>query len=155
MESQDNHHHPPEHTFQETGLTERVENIQAVPTSTAILKRMRLGRPSLLHGLDETQLLTELENSEWQVRVAVIQKFEEYGERAPIESLIMTLQDEHEAVRAAAAHALGVLAESESCNFPCRSAARPDLARARCCGAGIGYAGRTYACRTFDACSLR
>jgi HEAT repeat protein/aspartate 1-decarboxylase len=108
MESQDNHH-PPEHTFQETGLTEGVENTQAVTSSTAILKRMRLGRPLLLHGLDERQLLTELENSEWQHRVAVIQKFEEYGERAPIERLIITLKDEHEAVRAAAAHALGVL----------------------------------------------
>src|SRR5574340_1473015 len=109
MESRDNHHNPPEHTFQETGLTERVENTQAVTTSTAILKRMRLGRPSLLHGLDERQLFTDLEDSKWQHRVAVIQKFEEYGARAPIERLIITLQDEHEAVRAAAAHALGIL----------------------------------------------
>ena len=114
MESQDNHHHPPEHTFQETGSADREENTGAVPTSTAILKRMRLGRPSQLPEMDETQLLTALENSEWQMRVAAVQKLEEYRESAPIERFINALKDEHEAVRAAAAHALGVLENPES-----------------------------------------
>ena len=108
MESQD-HHHPPIQASQETGSAEREGNTLAAPISAVILKRMRLGRPSQFPEMDETQLLTELENTEWQVRVAVIQKFEECGERAPIENLIMTLKDEHEAARAAAAHALGVL----------------------------------------------
>jgi WD40 repeat protein len=108
MESQD-HHHPPIQASQETGSAEREGNTLAAPISAVILKRMRLGRPSQFPEMDETQLLTELENTEWQVRVGVIQRFEEYGERAPIESLIMTFKDEHEAVRAAAAHALGVL----------------------------------------------
>jgi WD40 repeat protein len=109
MESQDNHHHPPEQTFMETGSADRDERTLVAPTSVAILKRMRLGRPSQLPEMDETQLLAALENSEWQVRVAVVQKLEEYGERAPIERLMKALKDEHEAVRAAAAHALGVL----------------------------------------------
>jgi WD40 repeat protein len=108
-ESQDNHHLPLKHTSQETGPVDHEENTLAAPTPAVILKRMRLGRPSLLPEMDETQLLAALENAEWQVRVAVVQKLEEYGERAPIERLIRALKDEHEAVRAAAAHALGVL----------------------------------------------
>ena len=109
MESRDNHHHPPIQASQETGSAEREGNTLAAPISAVILKRMRLGRPSLLSEMDEIQLLTELENTEWQVRVAVIQKLEGYGERAPIDRLMSSLKDEHEAVRAAAAHALGVL----------------------------------------------
>src|SRR5260370_85540 len=107
MESQDNHHHPPEHTFQETGSADREENTLAAPTSAAILKRMRLGRPSLLPEMDETHLLAALENSEWQVRVAVVQKLEEYGERAPTEPLLATLQDSAWQVREMALLALG------------------------------------------------
>jgi HEAT repeat protein/Tol biopolymer transport system component len=114
MESQDNHHHPPEHTFREIGSAEGVVNQPGASTATAILERMRLGRPSLLHGLDETQLLAELENSEWHVRVAVIQKFEDYAEHASVDRLIKALKDEHEAVRAAAAHALGILQNPEA-----------------------------------------
>jgi HEAT repeats/WD domain, G-beta repeat len=109
MESQDNHHLPPEHASQESGPADREENTLAAPTSVAILKRLRLGRPSLLPEMDETQLLGALESTEWQVRVAAVQKLEEWGERAPIERLVRALKDEHEAVRAAAAHALGVL----------------------------------------------
>jgi len=112
MESWDNHH-PPEHNFQETGSADR-ENTMVVPTSAAILKRMRLGRPSLLPEMDETQLLATLDDSEWQVRVAVVQRLEVHGERAPIERLIKALKDEHEAVRAASAHALGVLENPEA-----------------------------------------
>jgi WD40 repeat protein len=114
MESQDNHHHPPEHTFQETGSADREENTRVVPTATAILKRLRLGRPSQLPEMDETQLLIALENSEWQKRVAAVQKLEEYRESAPIERLFNVLNDEHEAVRAAAAHALGVLSNPQA-----------------------------------------
>ncbi|MFL5656545.1 MAG: HEAT repeat domain-containing protein [Ktedonobacteraceae bacterium] len=108
MESQDNHL-PAEHTFQETGPELLEENTSAAPAPAAILKRLRIGRPSLLPEMDETQLLAALESTEWQVRVAVVQKLEEWGERAPIERLVGVLKDEHEAVRAAAAHALGAL----------------------------------------------
>jgi WD40 repeat protein len=92
---------------QETGPADREENTLAAPTPAAILKRLRLGRPSLLPEMDGTQLLAALESNEWQVRVSAVQKLEEWGERAPIERLIKALKDEHEAVRAAAAHALG------------------------------------------------
>jgi WD40 repeat protein/HEAT repeat protein len=109
MESQDNHHISSEHASQESGPEYREEKTLAAPTPAAILKRLRLGRPSLLPEMDETQLLAALESTEWQVRVAAVQKLEEYGELAPIERLVMALKDEHEAVRAAAAHALGVL----------------------------------------------
>ena len=108
-ESQDNHHLPQEHASQESGPEHREENSLAVPTPAAILKRLRLGRPSLLPEMDENQLLAALESTEWQVRVAAVQKLEEWGERAPIERLVKALKDEHEAVRAAAAHALGAL----------------------------------------------
>ena len=109
MESQDNHHLPPEHASQETGPEHLEENTLAAPTPAAILKRLRLGRPSLLPEMEETQLLAALESIEWQVRVAVVQKLEEWGARAPIERLIWALKDEHEAVRTAAAQALGAL----------------------------------------------
>src|SRR6266496_483470 len=85
------------------------ENTLAAPAPAAILKRLRLGRPSLLPEMDEMQLLAALESADWQVRVVAVQKLEECGELAPIEHLIRALKDEHEAVRAAAAHALGVL----------------------------------------------
>ena len=109
MESQDNYHLPPEHASQETGPADREENTLAARTSVAILKRLRLGRLSLLPEMDEMQLLAALESAEWQVRVAAVQKLEEWGERTPIERLIRALKDEHEAVRAAAAQALGAL----------------------------------------------
>ena len=109
MESQDNQHLPQEHASQESVPEHREENSLAAPAPAAILKRLRLGRPSLLPEMDENQLLAALESPEWQVRVAAVQKLEEYGERAPIERLIRTLNDQHEAVRAAAAHALGAI----------------------------------------------
>ncbi len=109
MESQDNHHLSPEHASQESRPEHFEENALAAPAPAAILKRLRLGRPSLLPEMDEMQLLAALESADWQVRVAAVQKLEECGELAPIEHLIRALKDEHEAVRAAAAHALGVL----------------------------------------------
>ncbi len=109
MESQDNHHLSPEHASQESRPEHLEENTLAAPTPAAILKRLRLGRPSLLPEMDEMQLLAALESADWQVRVAAVQKLEECGELAPIEHLIRALKDEHEAVRASAAHALGVL----------------------------------------------
>lgn len=109
MESQDNHHLSPEHASQESRPEHLEENTLAAPAPAAILKRLRLGRPSLLPEMDEMQLLAALESADWQVRVAAVQKLEECGELAPIEHLIRALKDEHEAVRAAAAHALGVL----------------------------------------------
>src|SRR6266496_2051449 len=109
MESQDNHHLSPEHASQESRPEHLEENTLAAPAPAAILKRLRLGRPSLLPEMDEMQLLAALESADWQVRVVAVQKLEECGELAPIEHLIRALKDEHEAVRAAAAHALGVL----------------------------------------------
>ena len=109
MESQDNLHLPQEHTSQESMPERREEDTLTATAPAAVLKRLRLGRSSLLPEMDETQLLATLESAEWQVRMAAVQKLEEYGERAPIESLIRSLNDEHEAVRAAAAHALGAI----------------------------------------------
>lgn len=109
MESQDNHSLPPDHISQETGPADHEDNRLAAPTPAAILNRLRLGRPSLLPEMDEAQLFAALESAEWQVRVAAVQRLEEWGERAPIEHIIRAMKDEHEAVRAAAAHALGVL----------------------------------------------
>lgn len=109
MESQDNHHLSSEHASQESRPEHREENTLAAPAPAAILKRLRLGRPSLLPEMDEMQLLAALESAEWRVRAAVVQTLEEWGDRAPIERLIRALKDEHEAVRAATAHALGAL----------------------------------------------
>src|SRR5215831_10445681 len=110
MESQENHHHPPE----DAGLVPRAEyneeSTLAALTPAALLKRLRVGRSSRFPQMDERQLLAALESAEWQVRVAAIQTLEEWGERAPIERLIKAVHDEHEAVRAAAAQALGALA---------------------------------------------
>jgi len=112
MESQDNHHFPSEYTSREIGHHE--ENILAAPTPAAILRRLRLGRPSQLPEMDEGQLLAALASTEWQVRAAVVQTLEEWRERAPIERLIQALHDDHEAVRAAAAHALGTSGNPEA-----------------------------------------
>jgi WD40 repeat protein len=109
MESQDNHNLPQEHASQESGPEHHEENPLAAPAPAAILKRLRLGRTSLLPEMDATRLFAALESAEWQDRMAAVQKLEEYGERAPIERLIRALKDEHEAVRTAAAHALGAL----------------------------------------------
>jgi len=114
MESQNNHHFQAENAFQESGPNYYEEKTLASPTPAAILKRLRLGRPSLLLEMDETQLFAALESTEWQVRVAAVKKLEAWGELAPIERLTRALKDEHEAVRAAAAHALGVLGNPEA-----------------------------------------
>src|SRR5215470_8575476 len=110
MESQDNHHHPPEDASLESRTGYDEEGTLAALTPAALLKRLRVGRPSRIPEMDEEQLLAALESAEWQVRVAAVQTLEERGERAPIERLIKAMQDEHEAVRAAAAQALGALA---------------------------------------------
>lgn len=108
MDSQDNHL-PSEQASQETEPEHLEENTLAAPTPVSILKRLRLGRPSLLPEMDEAQLLAALKSTEWQVRVAAVQKLAEREERVPIERLIRALKDEHEAVRAAAAQALGAV----------------------------------------------
>jgi WD40 repeat protein len=109
MESQENHHHPPEDTSLESRPGHDEEDAQAASTPAALLERLRLGRASRFPEMDEVQLLAALESAEWQVRVAAVQTLEEWGERAPIKRLIKAVQDEHEAVRAAAAHVLGAL----------------------------------------------
>jgi hypothetical protein len=48
MESQDNHHLSPEHASQESRPEHLEENTLPAPAPAAILKRLRLGRPSLL-----------------------------------------------------------------------------------------------------------
>ena len=114
MDSQENHHHPPEDASLKSRKVYDEQGAQAAPTPAALLERLRLGRSSRLVKLDESQLLAALESAEWQVRVAAVQMLEKWGERAPLELLVRALKDEHEAVRAAAAHALGVLGSSEA-----------------------------------------
>ncbi len=109
MESQENHHHPPEDGSLELRTGYNEEGALAAPTPAALLERLRLGRSSRFPAMEERQLLAALESAEWQVRVAAVQTLEEWGERAPIDRLIKAVQDEHEAVRAAAAQALGAL----------------------------------------------
>src|SRR5262245_42860534 len=103
MESQENRHHPPEDASRESRAGHDAEDTLAAPTPDSLLKRLRLGRSLRFPEMDERQLLAALESAEWQVRVAAVQTLEEWGERAPIERLIKGVQDEHEAVRAAAA----------------------------------------------------
>ena len=115
MESQENHHPPEDGSLESrTGFDE--DGTLAALTPAALLERLRVGRPSRLPEMDERQLLAALESAEWQVRVAAVQTLEEWGERAPLERLIKAVQDEHEAVRAAAAHALGALGNPGSCS---------------------------------------
>jgi GAF domain-containing protein len=109
MESQENRHHPPEDASLKSRAGHDEQDTLAAPTPDALLKRLRLGRSSRFPEMDERQLLAALESAEWQARVAAVQTLEEWGERAPIERLIKAVQDEHEAVRAAAAQALGAL----------------------------------------------
>jgi hypothetical protein len=113
-ESRNNHHNSSEHTSQESVPEFREENTLAAPTPAAMLNRLRIGHRSLLSEIGEAQLPAAIENAEWQVRVAAVQRLEKRGERAPLELLIKALKDEHEAVRAAAAHALGVLGSPEA-----------------------------------------
>src|SRR5437667_11671605 len=114
MESQENHHHLPEDASLESKKEHYEQDAQAAPTPAALLKRLRVGRSSRFPEMEERQLLAALESAEWQGRVAAVQTLEEWGERAPIERLSKAVQDEHEAVRAAAAHALGALRNPEA-----------------------------------------
>src|SRR5215831_17288215 len=105
MDSQENRHHRSEDASLESRKRHDEQVSQAALTPVALLERLRLGRSSRFPEMDETQLLAALESAEWQVRVAAVQTLEEWGVRAPIERLIKAVQDEHEAVRAAAAQA--------------------------------------------------
>src|SRR5258708_4225457 len=107
MESQDNHHLSPEHASQESRPEHFEENALAAPAPAAIIKRLRLGRPSLLPEMDEVQLLAALESADWQVRVAAIRVLGMMGERVSMECLLAALQDSAWQVREMALLALG------------------------------------------------
>src|SRR5690348_14275084 len=55
----------------------------------------------------EAQLASALKHHEWERRVQAIRQLEHLQEPAALTSLVSALEDEHQAVRAAAARALG------------------------------------------------
>ncbi len=57
--------------------------------------------------LSEDQLTSALQDPAWQTRVQAIRQLERSADQSSLASLLGALEDEHSAVRAAAAHALG------------------------------------------------
>ncbi|MBA2285542.1 MAG: HEAT repeat domain-containing protein [Ktedonobacteraceae bacterium] len=79
--------------------------------SSAILSRLRIGRPPLSSETGEQQIVAALSSSEWTVRASAVQALGERRERVSPELLVNALKDEHESVRATAARVLGKLGE--------------------------------------------
>jgi hypothetical protein len=72
-----------------------------------VLLHLGLGTGYAVSAMSEAQLLGELARPEWPRRVAALRRLEELGGCASPEPLLLALRDEHQAVRAAAAQALG------------------------------------------------
>jgi WD40 repeat protein len=79
------------------------------PTSAidAIMARLGLARESDEPASDTSKLAQDLADPSWKIRMQATQKLGKIGKQAPLELLLVALNDQHRSVRAAAARALG------------------------------------------------
>lgn len=73
----------------------------------AIMARLGLARESDEPGGDTPKLARDLTDPSWKIRMQATQKLGKMGKQAPLELLLVALNDQHSSVRAAAARALG------------------------------------------------
>src|SRR5712692_5668938 len=81
----------------------------SAPLASNVLARLGLGKAEPVQGTQAAQLLIDLNDAAWPVRVAAVQQLGMLKEDVPLEALLQALKDEHSNVRAAAARALGML----------------------------------------------
>ena len=87
------------------------ENGNAIPSLLPeLLRRLRLEKGQQ-DTLSQAELLANLTHPEWQVRAAAVRALDRLGALAPLESLLMALDDLHPSVRANAVLALSTLGE--------------------------------------------
>ncbi|HEY1349089.1 MAG TPA: HEAT repeat domain-containing protein [Ktedonobacteraceae bacterium] len=87
----------------------------------AIMARLGLARENEEPGADTLKLARDLSDPSWKIRMQATQKLGKMGKQAPLELLLVALNDQQSSVRAAAARALG---------RNVRPAAAPALAKA-------------------------
>lgn len=73
----------------------------------AILSRLGLAKESDEPAGDTPTLAQDLTDPSWKIRMQATQKLGKIGKQAPLELLLVALNDQHSSVRAAAARALG------------------------------------------------
>jgi WD40 repeat protein len=73
----------------------------------AIMARLGLAKESDEPGADTLKLARDLTDPSWKIRMQATQKLGKIGKQAPLELLLVALNDQHSSVRAAAARALG------------------------------------------------
>lgn len=73
----------------------------------AIMARLGLARESDEPAGDTPKLAQDLTDPSWKIRMQTTQRLGKIGKQAPLELLLVALNDQHSSVRAAAARALG------------------------------------------------
>ena len=76
-----------------------------------VLHQLGLDNDSLIYQPTIQHALNDLQNSDWQIRIAAVHALGKLDLQAPIEPLLGALQDEDDSVRAAAIHVLATLGE--------------------------------------------
>src|SRR5581483_9328594 len=99
---------PPYQHGEQTEEQEQSSSTRA-PTSAidAIMARLGLARESDEPAGDASKLARDLTDPSWKIRIQATQRLGKIGKKAPLELLLVALNDQHDSVRAAAARALG------------------------------------------------
>lgn len=96
-------------SYQHNEQTEMESGATRAPASAvdAIMARLGLAKECDEPGADTLKLARDLTDPSWKIRMQATQKLGKIGKQAPLELLLVALNDQQSSVRAAAARALG------------------------------------------------